>query len=266
LKTLPLWLLVVILAGVGVTYFYMTQRNDGEKSGTPVVVIPEAPLGVINGPKINHPIEEVQAIPDPVVEPEPLPALYDSDPVIAGLLTNFFGSEALEQIFHLKYIVPLIVATVDNLPREQLALKIIPVKPAAGKFRTIGEAESLSIGPDNYSRYVRYITLAKAVDSEALVAAYVQYYPLFQEAFQELGYPSRYFNDRLVEVIDHLLATPDIDEPILLHKPKVVYQYSDPQLELLSAGQKIMLRIGSDNAVIIKQKLAEIRQAVSNPG
>ena len=104
------------------------------------------------------------------------------------------------------------------------------------------------------------------MDSEALVAAYVQYYPLFQEAFQELGYPSGYFNDRLVEVIDHLLATPDIDEPILLHKPKVVYQYSDPQLELLSAGQKIMLRIGSDNAVIIKQKLAEIRQAVSNPG
>ena len=256
----------MILSGVGVSYLYMTQRYDVEESSTPVVVIPEAPPEIINEPKINHPIEEVQAIPDPVVEPEPLPALYDSDPEIADLLTNLFGSEALEQIFHLKYIVPLIVATVDNLPREKLALKIIPVKPAAGKFRTIGEAENLSIGPDNYSRYVKYISLAEAVDSEALVAEYVRYYPLFQEAFRELGYPSGYFNDRLVEVIDHLLATPDIDEPILLHRPKVVYKYSDPQLELLSAGQKIMLRIGNDNAVIIKQKLAEIRQAVSNPG
>ena len=42
---------------------------------------------------------------------------------------------------------------------------------------------------------------------------YKQYYPLFQQAYVDLGYPEGYFNDRLVEVIDHLLATPGRDRP-----------------------------------------------------
>lgn len=40
------------------------------------------------------------------------------------------------------------------------------------------------------------------------MALYVQLYPLFQQANVELGYPKSHFNDRVVTVIDHLLAAP----------------------------------------------------------
>jgi len=78
-----------------------------------------------------------------------------------------------------------------------------------------------------------------------------------------LGYPSQYFNDRLVEVIDHLLAAPDLSGPIELARPSVMYVYTDPALEALSSVQKTLLRMGSQNAAVVKTKLREIRTAVA---
>ena len=66
----------------------------------------------------------------------------------------------------------------------------------------------------------------------------VYLYPLLQEEYRTLGYPSGEFNDRLIEAIDDLLATPDVAGSIQLVQPKVMYQFANPHLEALSAGQK----------------------------
>ena len=100
------------------------------------------------------------------------------------------------------------------------------------------------------------------MDSEALVAIYVHFYPLFQQAYEELGYPSAYFNDRVIDVIDLLLETPEIKGPIRLSQPHVLYTYADPDLEALSAGQKALLRSGQSNVVRVKAKLRELRSAL----
>jgi hypothetical protein len=91
----------------------------------------------------------------------------------------------------------------------------------------------------------------------------VHYYPLFQQAYRELGYPDGYFNDRLVVVIDHLLQTPDVTQPVALTQPNVMYEYADPALESRSAGQKLLLRSGPENETAIKAKLREIRAALT---
>jgi hypothetical protein len=98
------------------------------------------------------------------------------------------------------------------------------------------------------------------LDSRRVVDAYVHMYPLFQNAYRELGYPKAYFNDRLILAIDNLLATPDVQGPILLAQPAVYYRYSDSRLEALSAGQKLLLRMGPENAAVIKKKLTELRK------
>ena len=82
------------------------------------------------------------------------------------------------------------------------------------------------------------------LDIKQLTALYFHFYPLFQQAYQSLGYPNGYFNDRLVVTIDNLLATPDVNGPISLVRPNVMYQYADPKLEKLSAGQKLLVRMG----------------------
>ena len=110
------------------------------------------------------------------------------------------------------------------------------------------------------------------------MATYAGLYPLFQEAYEELGYPGRYFNDRLIEVIDHLLAAPEIPGPVKVkrveakggssnsQRPGGLYQFADPGLEARSAGQKIMLRIGRQNAAALKGKLQELREEVVAAG
>ena len=96
-------------------------------------------------------------------------------------------------------------------------------------------------------------------DLDELAATYRRFYPLIQEAFAQLGYPDAYFNDRLIAVIDHLLATPEPREPVQLVQPHVLYEFADPALEALSSGQKLLLRMGSDNAARVKSVLEELR-------
>ena len=86
---------------------------------------------------------------------------------------------------------------------------------------------------------------------------------MFQRAYVDLGHPQGYFNDRLVEVIDHLLETPEVDGPVMLVRPHVLYEFQDPALEALSSGQKLMLRMGSGNAGIVKTSLQELRTLIT---
>lgn len=140
----------------------------------------------------------------------------------------------------------------------------MPVKPVPGLFVTTGTGENLAVSPRNDARYRPYVRLAEAVPTQPLVAVYRRFYPLFQEQYEKLGYPGKYFNDRLVEVIDHLLGAPDLRPPVLLHRPRVLYEFADPKLQRLSAGQKILLRMGRENALRVKAKLQEIRQALAS--
>src|SRR5207237_41823 len=98
---------------------------------------------------------------------------------------------------------------------------------------------------------------------EAAALVYQRLYPLFQQAYEDLGYPGKYFNDRLVEVIDHLLQAPEVPAPIKLVQPRVFYEYADADLEGRSAGQKLLIRMGPANARAIKAKLREFRAEIA---
>ncbi len=209
-------------------------------------------------PRVEHPVTATPA--------RALPALGESDAEFGAALMALFGASAFQQMFVPDALVRHIVVTVDNLPRRQVASRMLPLKPvtgtANGALRTAGEGSELSIAPANAARYTPYVRALEAVDSRKLAATYAQFYPLFQQSYVEQGYPNRYFNDRVFEVIDHLLAAPDIKGPVALSQPKVLYEYADPSLEELSAGQKAMLRMGPENEARVKAKLREIRKAL----
>jgi hypothetical protein len=151
------------------------------------------------------------------------------------------------------------VATVDNLPRKTTAVRLMPVKPVPGGFAVAGSGADTTIGPQNTLRYRPYVIVMEGVEAKRLVATYVQLYPLFQAAYRELGYPNGYFNDRLIQAIDDMLAAPEVASPRLV-QPKVLYEFADPALEGLSAGRKILVRMGPENAKRVKDKLRAIRR------
>ena len=163
---------------------------------------------------------------------------------------RFFRPEAL---------VRHIVATVDNLPRRTYAQRLSPVNPVGGLLATTGKDEGLVLAPENAARYAPWVQLVEKLDARRVVAIYVHYYPLFQQAYVELGYPQGYFNNRLVQVIDHLLAAPAVEGPVRLVVRHVLPEFADPALESESAGRKILFRMGPANAAVVKAKLLAIR-------
>jgi hypothetical protein len=227
----------------------------------PVAQTPEPAPPAPAAPKIEYPIESAEAEP----APPPQATLDASDPAMREALANLFKGNKLPGFVQPMNLIRNTVATIDNLPRSKAAPRLWPVQPTPGAVSTINAGDNLVIAPNNSVRYAPFVALVHAVDSKQLVAIYVRFYPLFQQAYRELGYPDGYFNDRLVAVIDHLLATPDVKPPIALVQPKVLYQYADPELEALSAGQKAMIRVGPDNAAVLKAKLREIRYRVAGP-
>jgi len=192
-----------------------------------------------------------------------LPALNDSDQVVQDSLAGVLGRVPVEQFLVPQNIVRHIVVTVDNLPRRKVAVELRPVKPTPGQtaISTQGEITTLSAG--NFERYAPLVRVVQGADVRALAVVYQRLYPLFQQAYEDLGYPGKYFNDRLVEVIDHLLEAPEIAAPIQLVQPKVMFEYADASLESRSAGQKLLIRMGPANARIIKAKLREFRAEVA---
>ena len=246
----------VVAVGIGAALYYGRSHRQAEQqqaSQPPAMTVPEATPAA--DPPVRNPLGETPPT-------KPLPTLTDSDPSMQESLSSVFG-KALDPFLVPKNIVRHTVVTIDNLPRKKTAVQMWPVKPIGGEVIASGNEEELTLGAENFARYDRMIKILQGTDTAQIATLYKQYYPLFQEAYVSLGYPNGYFNDRLVEVIDHLLATPDITGPIQLKRPSVNFEYVDPELENLSSGQKTLVRMGSANATIVKGKLRELRQVIA---
>ena len=262
---IKLLIFLLLLAGIVGALWYFRDHLlppdepaviDAEPAdvGEPVKSGPMHPLA---------PLEPVEPLDGTLV---PLPALDDSDSYFLLALVDTFGA-GLKPVLVNEALIDKFVATVDNLPRKHVPEKIRPVGKLKGAFAvdTMENKEQFVPSPGNYARYDLLVGLISNADPANIVATYRRFYPLMQESYERLGYPDAYFNDRVVEVIDHLLLAPTPAEPVLLVQPHVLYEFSDPELEALSSGQKLLLRMGSDHAARIKSVLRRLRPLVAQP-
>lgn len=255
---------IVLLLGAG--YWYVTQRV-----GEPAPV--SAPMPSAGTEADEQPAEPRYPLPDSPADPaedrtlQPLPPLDDSDGYFKLALEDVFG-DGVGEILVDKALIEKFVATVDNLPRSQVAERIRPAVAPPGDFAVVdGDAEETWVlGPGNFERYDGIANRLENADPDRVVETYRRFYPLLQEAYVGLGYPGQYFNDRVVEVIDHLLETPEPDAPVMLVRPHVLYEFADPKLQALSTGQKLLIRAGSHNASKVKGFLEAIRARIVAPG
>lgn len=248
--------LVLVLLGAGLWY-YLAHRA----SAPPTTVAVPTPLPAPPPePVTQHPIPDGSK---DAAGRAPLPALNDSDTPILAALDGVVGAAPVKDYLIRENVVRRIVATIDNLPRQKLAAQKLPVVAVPGVFKVQGDELHATLDAQNFARYGRMVAVIRGLDMQRAADLYIHYYPLFQSAYQDLGYPTGYFNDRLVAVIDMLLATPQVTEPIDLVRPHVMYEYADSALEALPAGQKILIRMGPENAAAIKGKLTELRAIVT---
>ncbi|RSZ33288.1 MULTISPECIES: DUF3014 domain-containing protein [unclassified Variovorax] len=265
----------VVLVLLVAAFFGWRWYQDQQKPVEPVPVAaapndapaPPPPAAAPTGPQ--NPVDAL-APPDAA-----LPKLADSDARVTKALTELIGGKHVAEFLRSDGIVRRFVATVDNLAREQAPASAWPVQPTAQRFITEGpQGQVQTIAANNAARYNGIVLLAQSVDPAKAAAVYAKLYPLFQQAYEELGYPGRYFNDRLIAVIDHLLQAPEPAGPVQVRlvevkgdvpstRPWVRYEYADPKLESMSSGQKIMVRMGLENERKVKASLRGLRQQIA---
>ncbi len=263
--------------------FLVLQQDDSDvatdQSAQEVEAAPQPSVA----PKVQYPVpqasagdkDEVPAKNSTVAEasrqpaPAPLPALQDSDGPLLAEATPLFGKSGVPDFLVPDALIEHLVVTVENLDRQPIrmgfrAVRHVPGRPVVDGKR--GEQKVLYLSAANTERYAPYVRVLDAMDPAQVAALYRRYYPLFQKAYKNLGYPRAYFNDRLIAVIDHLLATPVVDYPIPVVQPKVFYQFVDPALEELSWGQKTLIRTGPKHMTTVKAFLRALRAELTAGG
>ena len=268
---------IALLAGA---VWFWSQRGSTE------LVAP--PGAAASAPPVDSVAEAASAIQPPASAPSRTLALFPvesaaPDATAAGfdfatLLSNLIGSKAVDGLMQTADFPRRFVSTIDNLGRAQAPPSVWPVKPTAGRFLIDDRGGKVVINATNAERYDGLLKVIDTVDLRQVVRVYAQVYPTLQQAYQEIGYPKRYFNDRFVEVIDQLLATPepttplqvrltDVKGPLVSTRPWVRYEYVDAGYEHLSSGQKILLRIGPEHRRHLKARLIELRRELTHaPG
>lgn len=249
------------------------------------VVIKEEPQGVIEPeedpseivddssvvlPEIVMEEVETEQVETPVVEEiNPLPSLDDSDSWLKVKLPELTWRKELLKLVIDEDMIRRFVVFTDNFAQGTLAYEHSPFILPTVKFTPDDETVSFQNnqnvwGWDEKSskRFNLYVDLLRSIDSASLVEWYFEVKPLIDEAYQELGYDDD-FTVVLQESITHVLDMELPKEQIKLIQPSVMYKYQDQSLEELSDSDKLLLRLGKENLLIIKSILLEINEKIA---
>ena len=265
---------LAILAMIAILAYNRFGPDDAEQAGlqdavapAPSKAEPQYPVPADPAPPpAREPAADTAAdapADEPEPAPEPLPSLAESDEAAAEAVREVYDASQEDVILRPKNLVRHVVVTLDNLDRAPIPLRFRPIEPVDGEFVVDGGDAFTTTSPENARRYRRHVQAFTAASTDTLVDTYFAMYPLFQEAYEDLGYPDGYFNDRVIAIIDHLLATPEVDYPVSLKRPSVFYEFKSDRLEkTLSFGQKALIRLGPEQSAAVRAKLRDIRTEI----
>ncbi|MBU2925258.1 DUF3014 domain-containing protein [Colwellia sp. 4_MG-2023] len=278
--TLIVFIILVIIA-IGFAWQY-----TGNKPAPVVVVEKPMPTPVIEP-------EPEMIVTEPVQEPEPfeieeiveevapvevqLPSLDKSDDWLKVKLPEITWRKELLTLIVGEDMIRRFVVFTDNFAQGIVAYEHSPFILPKIKFSP--EADSASLqninggvvaapqdvlqwSESSSERFSLYVDLLRSMDSDTLVQWYEEIKPLVNEAYSELGYEDDFTNtlqDAITRVLDMELPKSSM---ALVH-PSVMYKFADPELEALPDSDKLLLRLGKENLLVIKSILLEIHEKLA---
>ena len=246
----------IIAIGAGV-YFSKTNPNvhspEAQATVPAVTAVTEASPPGERYPVPSQSSERLKALPE---------SLETSDPTFQNALMALIGEDLFAKVFVSENLIRRMVVMVENATEKNLPLELVPYLPVPPPYPVIKrEEEFFTDPPELEKRYRIYTDLILKADPKALVELYFHYYPLVQKAFLEIK-PSGHFNDRLIQVIDHLESTPSVHGSKELLAYNRSYKFEELALEELSVSQKMLLRLGAASSEKVKTQLKKIRELI----
>ncbi|MFZ2652965.1 MAG: DUF3014 domain-containing protein [Burkholderiaceae bacterium] len=278
MKQAKVWTISLVILGllVALLYWWQLESRKGppNAASAPAASMPVAAAPIAEPASAIRPPLELAA---PVAPAAAAKASEAKAPAtLVEALTEALGDKALLQWLNVDAFAHRVAVTVDSLARAHSPARFWPVHPTPGRFATLTTGDAEMIAFANAKRYAAFVGWVESLETKQVIALYRLLYPQFQRAYENLGYPGRPFNDRVIAVIDHLLDTPAVPEPIEVKlanvkgpiqptRPWVMVEFADPEIEERTSGQKLMLRIGKDNARRLKGKLTALRALLTQP-
>jgi hypothetical protein len=232
----------------------------------------------IQEPVIEEP--ELEIVEEVIVPVEnPLPSLDESDEWLKLKLPEITWRKELLTLIIDEDMIRRFVVFTDNFSQGIVAYEhspfILPKTKFTPEIDTVSfenvtqKQESLG-GKQNVwqwseassKRFSLYVDLLRSMDSDSLAEWYLEVKPLIDEAYRELGYEDDFTNtlqDAITRVLDMELPK----SSMALIQPSVAYKFANPQLEALPETDKLLLRLGKDNLLVIKSVLLELHEKLA---
>lgn len=271
-KNSAVFAIIAIVVVVTFIYLFFFKNEPEIVSPEPETVVVEAPIYVDPEPAIVEIVEaEIveQTVIEPVVVKEPviLPELDQSDEhVKAGVAAMSWRKELLTLLVTDDLIRRVVVFT-DNFAQGDVAYSHLPLQPLPDSFVTNKNQapaaapaidDTFVIAGDNELRYKQYIELLHSFEPKALVDYFNENKPLFEQAYAELGYGDKTFEQALQQALNRILDIQLVNTDKALVRPSVVYKYQQAELEQLPAADKFLLRLGKENLLQLKAIALEL--------
>lgn len=274
---ISIFIVLALVAGL----WWLEQKRQAELNPQPRVDVPAEP----EQPEPRYPLPQpepqpttilddpsekggpqIRQQPDgPAPEPQPpLPDLAESDEAALEALSTLLGDSFVDRWVKPEFVISRTVAVINSLDGSAPALKTWPVNPLDSEpaTETHPEGETLHWTQENAARYDTWVATLEALPPQETAALYARHYPLFQQAWDELGESEPYFNDRLIDIVDHLLATPEVELPFEVVPYEGHLQFADEALQQESWGRKLLIRMGPAHADAVVGWLKAFRRAV----
>ncbi|WP_444928692.1 DUF3014 domain-containing protein [Microbulbifer sp. SSSA002] len=260
------WVIGIIVVVMVAAAAYWLWTGAEKKNEAPAISIVEEPQTTPEPETLAQPESPEPAQPpqEPIIEEEPArappPPLNESDKAVYDELMTLAPAGALSRWLVTDEVIRKWVAAANAASRGELIHKHRPLKNIRGPVTVTGSStEGYQLSADNYRRYDQPVRLFALADTDAIITLYQYWYPRLAQAYGELGIRNKSFHQVVIEAIDNVLAAPEIEGPIQLIRPSVYYKFADPTLEKLPGIQKLMIRMGPDNAARVKEKLQEVK-------
>jgi hypothetical protein len=253
-KVVRIALIIFLVLALAVGIFYQISRKSRSAAArNPALDIPAPSLDA----------EKPYALPEPLNLPGL--SLATSDDILRRIAQDISSNPMLFNWLKTKDLVRKFVAAVDNVANGLSPKAQIEFFTPRGDFRAGGTRGRFTVDPSSYARYDRVAEVFVSLDTKSSARLYATLLPLFQEAYKDLGYPDRDFQDTLTQAVIEMLRVPVVEGPIYLEKNVASYAFRDEALEGLSAAQKHLLRTGPENIQVIQKKLRELATAIGIP-
>ena len=251
-------MLLLVVAG-GVVLLTGVWPPEEAQPEPPAPVVAPAPIPVAVEPEIEEPTTPEPPPPPTPVE-EPLPRLEESDEAVRDALGDIPLGAAGQQYLIPGNIIERSASVVYLMAQGDVPYKLLPVSRPKAAFPISDDGTQVVTDPAGFERYDALTQWLQSLDLASLLSSLEWFIPLFREAWSYYGEDPATFDMAVVMTLDLIITTPELDlsEARLIRK-EAVWIFEDPAIEALAPIQKQVLRMGPDNAEIVKAKAAEAR-------